>query len=84
MLSRLSSRDRTRLARVKALPRSVCDAPPPSEAHHIRQGLHHIAVALCVECHRSPVLGWHGQKRAWAVRKVDELDAPDVTIRRLL
>lgn len=84
MLNRLSSRDRTHLARVKALPCSVCDAPPPSEAHHIRQGLQHTAVALCVECHRSPVLGWHGQKRAWTVRKLDELDALDVTIRRLL
>lgn len=84
MLNRLSSRDRTHLARVKALPCSVCDAPGPSEAHHIRQGLQHTAVALCVECHRGPVLGWHGQRRAWAVRKLDELDALDVTIRRLL
>jgi hypothetical protein len=28
-------------------------------------------------------MGWHGQKRAWAVRKMDELDALAVTIERL-
>jgi hypothetical protein len=28
-------------------------------------------------------MGWHGQKRAWAVRKMDELDALAVTIARL-
>lgn len=25
-------------------------------------------------------MGWHGQKRAWAIAKMDELDALDVTI----
>lgn len=29
-------------------------------------------------------MGWHGEKRAWKIRKVDELDALNVTIRRLL
>ena len=29
-------------------------------------------------------MGWHGQKRAWAIRKMDELDALNVTIQRLL
>lgn len=29
-------------------------------------------------------MGWHGQKRAWAIRKMDELDALNVTIRRLI
>jgi hypothetical protein len=29
-------------------------------------------------------MGWHGQKRAWAIRKMDELGALDVTIQRLL
>jgi hypothetical protein len=29
-------------------------------------------------------MGWHGQKRAWAIRKMDELDALNETIRRLL
>ena len=29
-------------------------------------------------------MGWHGQKRAWAIRKMDELDALNVTVRRLI
>jgi hypothetical protein len=29
-------------------------------------------------------MGWHGQKRAWAIKKMDELDALNVTIERLL
>jgi hypothetical protein len=28
-------------------------------------------------------MGWHGQRRAWAIRKMDELDALNVTIERL-
>ncbi len=84
MLNRLSAREREHLAMVKALPCSVCDAPAPSEAHHIEQGLQFVAVALCPDCHRGPLMGWHGQRRAWAVRKMDELDALDKTIMRLM
>jgi hypothetical protein len=40
-------------------------------------------VALCKDCHQGSILGWHGQRRAWAVRKMDELDALNVTLRRL-
>lgn len=29
-------------------------------------------------------MGWHGQKRAWAIHKMDELDALNVTIKRLI
>jgi hypothetical protein len=29
-------------------------------------------------------MGWHGQKRAWAIRKVTEIDALNETIRRLI
>lgn len=76
--------EREHVSQVKGLPCSICDAPAPSEAHHIRQGLHYTCVALCVDCHRGPLLGWHGQKRAWAVRKMDELDALAVTVERLL
>jgi hypothetical protein len=28
-------------------------------------------------------MGLHGQKRAWAIRKMDELDALAVTVERL-
>jgi hypothetical protein len=28
-------------------------------------------------------MGWHGQKRMWAIKKMDEMDALAVTIERL-
>lgn len=83
MNNRLSAAERAHLGRVKALPCAVCDAPGPSEAHHIQQGQQYTAVALCDSCHRGPLMGWHGQKRAWAIRKMDELAALNVTIERL-
>lgn len=79
----LTAAARRHLARVKALPCSVCDAPGPSDAHHITQGMHFTCVALCKECHQGPVMGWHGQRRAWAVRKMDELAALNRTIEGL-
>ena len=84
MNNRLTAIERGHLARVKALPCSVCDAPGPSHAHHVKQGQQYTAVALCPDCHQGSFLGWHGQKRAWAVRKMDELDALNVTLKRLL
>lgn len=83
MNNRLTSKERAHLARVKALACSVCDAPGPSEAHHIKQGQQWTAVALCPDCHTNAFLGWHGQRRAWAIRKMDELAALNVTIERL-
>ena len=71
------------MATVKSLPCSVCDAPGPSEAHHIEQGLHFITVALCSGCHTGAFNGIHGQKRAWKIRKMNELDALNVTIKRI-
>jgi hypothetical protein len=29
------------------------------------------------------VLGWHGQKRAWSIAKMDQIEALNETIRRL-
>jgi hypothetical protein len=84
MNSKLNNRERLHLARIKSLPCSVCDADTGSEAHHIDQGSTYTCVALCVECHRGPILGWHGQKRMWAIKKLDELGALNITIRRLL
>lgn len=84
MNNRLTAREREHLGRVKALACSVCDAPGPSEAHHIKQGQQFTAVALCPDCHRGGLMGWHGQRRAWAIRKMDEADALNVTIQRLM
>ncbi len=84
MNNRLTATERAHLGRVKALACSVCDAPGPSEAHHIKQGQHFTVVALCKSCHQGALMGLHGQRRMWAIKKMDELDALAVTVERLL
>lgn len=84
MNNRLNAKERAHLARVKELPCSLCDASGPSEAHHLEQGSQYTAIALCSECHRGPVMGLHGQRRMWAIKKFTELDALNVTIERLM
>ena len=79
----LTAAEREHVARVKNLSCSVCDAPGPSDAHHIQQGQHWTVVALCKDCHQGSFAGWHGQRRAWAIRKMDELSALARTIQRL-
>jgi hypothetical protein len=69
---------------VKTLRCSVCDEPGPSDCHEIKQGQWFTSVALCQSCHTGSLMGLHGQKRAWAIRKMDELDALAVTVERLL
>jgi hypothetical protein len=81
--NKLNPAERRHLAMVKLLPCSVCDAPGPSEAHHIVQGLQYTCIALCPECHTGPRMGWHGQRFAWKIRKMEEIDALNVTIKRL-
>jgi hypothetical protein len=84
MNNKLTAKQRAHVGQVKELPCSVCDAPPPSDAHHIKQHRQYICVALCKDCHQGSVLGWHGQRRMWAIKKMDELDALNITIERLL
>lgn len=84
MNNKLNNKERAHLARVKEQDCSVCDAPGPSEAHHIEQGLQYTAVALCSSCHRGPVMGLHGQRRMWAIKKMTELNALNKTIERLM
>lgn len=71
------------LAKVKSLPCSVCDAGAPSDAHHIAQGQHFTAVALCKDCHQGSENGIHGRKTMWRVMKLDELGALNITLRRI-
>ena len=79
----ISPAESAHLAAVKALPCSVCDQAGPSDAHHINQGQHFTTVALCKDCHQGSFNGIHGQKRMWLIKKMDELAALDVTLRRL-
>lgn len=75
------------LAEVALLPCSVCDTggghAAPSEIHEIVQGAWWLAIALYESCHRGPLLGLHGQRRMWAVKKLDELGALAITIQRM-
>ena len=82
MNNRLTAAERAHLSRVKELPCAVCGAAGPSDAHHIRQHLQFTCIPLCYDCHRSNI-GIHGTKALWKIRKMDELDALDVTIRRI-
>ena len=83
MNNTLTSKERAYVGLVKELPCSVCDAPPPSDAHHVKQHRQYTCVALCKSCHQGSLMGWHGQRRAWAIAKMDEMDALNVTIMRL-
>jgi hypothetical protein len=83
MNNNLTKAERKHLQEVKELPCSVCDEAPPSDAHHIKQGRQYTCVALCKSCHQGSKMGWHGERRAWAIAKMDELDALNVTIKRL-
>jgi hypothetical protein len=71
------------IAAVKSVACVVCDAPPPSSAHHVNQGDHFTTVALCWECHQGKQ-GIHGDKTMWRIRKLDEWGALNETIRRVM
>jgi hypothetical protein len=78
-----SKAEREHIVRVKELPCSVCDQEGPSDCHEIKQGQWETSVALCKDCHQGARNGIHGQKQMWILRKMDEIDAIAVTIRRL-
>jgi hypothetical protein len=82
MNNKLNAKERRHLANVKELPCSLCDASGPSEAHHYKQHRQYTCIALCVDCHRGP-LGWHGTKALWRIKKMDEIDALNITLERL-
>ena len=79
-----TAKERKHLAAIKELPCSVCDAPGPSDAHHIKQHRQYTCVALCKDCHQGSIMGWHGQRRMWNLKKMDEMDALNVTLKRLI
>jgi len=84
MNNQLKPSERAHLERVKALPCSVCGAPPPSDAHHIEQGLQYLTISLCKDCHQGPFNGIHGQRRIWAVYRKTEMTCLNDTVRRLM
>lgn len=80
----MTAAERRHVARIKELSCVVCEASGPSEAHEIEQGQWFTSLPLCVDCHRGPILGIHGQKRAWTIRKMDELTALNILIGSLM
>lgn len=84
MNGKLTQWERAWVQKVKEQPCSVCGQAGPSDAHHIKQGKHWTVVSLCKSCHQGSVMGLHGQKRAWAIAKMDELDALNETIRLVI
>ena len=84
MNNKLTAKEREHIGRVKELDCSVCGQSGPSDAHHIKQSLQYCVVALCKSCHQGNRMGWHGEKSAWKIAKMDELDALDVTLRNLI
>lgn len=84
MNNKLTLKERKHLAAIKELPCAVCKAPGPSDAHHIKQHSQYLCIPLCKDCHQGAFNGIHGQKRMWSVMKMDEMDALNNTIERLL
>lgn len=76
--------EKRHIERIKEMACVICDAHGPSECHEIKQGQWFTSMPLCPDCHRGSLNGLHGQKRMWAVKKLDEIDALAITIERLL
>lgn len=62
----------------------------PAQIHHLREGVgmgqrnsDWLVVPLCVEHHNGSVDGIHGQRRAWKLAGVGEMDALADTLARV-
>jgi hypothetical protein len=82
--NKLSARERLHLARIKEMPCGVCGQSGPSDCHHIEQHQQYLCIPLCKDCHTNNFLGWHGQKRNWAIYKQTEMSVLNETLRKLL
>ena len=83
MNTRPTAAERKHIQRLKELPCGVCGESPPSDAHHIDQGLQFLVIPLCRNCHTSNFNGIHGQKRIWKVMKKTEMTVLNDTVRAL-
>ena len=84
MNTKPTAKERTHIERIKMLACSCCGAPGPTDAHHVKQSSAYHCIPLCKDCHQGPLLGIHGQRRAWTLRKTDEVDAMARTIAMLV
>lgn len=79
----LTAADREHLAKIKSMPCGVCGAHGPSDAHHIKQGLHYLCIPLCKDCHQGSHNGIHGRRSIWNVLKKTEESVLNDTVRHL-
>jgi len=80
----LTIKDKEHFSFIKSLPCGVCDAPPPSDAHHIEQGFHFLCIPLCKDCHQGSHNGFHGRRAIWNVLKKTEQSVLNETIQKLI
>ncbi len=71
--------EKRHIERVAAQDCVVCGAPGPSEVHEPQQGAWWASIALCPACHRGSD-GWHGTRKRWTLRKMDEIKAINKTV----
>ena len=76
-----TAKARAYMARVKQLPCVICNAPPPSDAHHVICGRYGFArasdfdvIPLCKSCHQVGLMAIHNNKRAWIERNGPDYD----------
>jgi len=81
---KITSSERDHVTTIKEMNCVVCDATGPSDCHELKQGSWFISIPLCKDCHTGSKNGWHGQRNMWKLKKMDELDALNETIRRIL
>jgi cytochrome c553 len=76
--------EKRHLERIKSMPCIVCQAPAPSQAHHVKQDSAYHCVPLCQSCHQDQQNGIHGRKAMWKIHKMDEMDAMALLIKMLV
>lgn len=70
----IDAHESAHMADVKMCACVFCNANPPVEAHHVKQGRHFCTVAACPKCHAA---------KAWRLGHPNEFDAIDETLRRV-
>lgn len=85
--ARITSAESAHMAAVKSVACVLCDAKPPSIAHHVVQGDHYTTVAVCESCHVSKH-GIHGDQTMLRIKyriggTAGELRAINETLRRV-
>lgn len=83
MNNKLTPKERLHLARIKEMNCVICEAPGPSDAHHVEQHQQYLCIPLCKDCHQGSHNGIHGRQAIWKVKKMDELKALNETLKRL-